>query len=641
MTQPPSISCPHAERCSGCPLIGLAPGSQLAWKTERVRAALAPYPELDALHLEPIRAAEPIHGYRRRAKLVAAPPAHLGLFARDTDHEVTDIPGCRALTPALVEAADALRRALAAGGERLGVFDPNQPLRHAVAVRAVDLRETRSGDQVSVLATLVLSAESERNGDALLAVGQALFEAIPRCTSLAVSFHDGSSPQLLGRRLRVLGGRHAVPDELGVAGLQQLAAHGAFVQVHRGQATALGALVAGALGDALGTALAGARVLELFGGSGALGLPLARAGARVLAIESFPPAVQRANDAAFDAGLADHARSAGAPASAARPAYEARAGDAGEVIGALAASGERFDAVLVNPPRRGVSPAAREAILRVAPRAVVYVSCDPGTLARDLAHLEVLGFATERLVPFDMIPLTEEVECVAVLTPASPPPPRVLFESAEIVAVDKPAPEPTIPHPEHPGSLLARVRALPDCEHAVPIHRLDAGTSGVVLFAKRAAHVTAWSKALGEESAEKAYVALVRGIVRAKGSITRDVREGKRRLAARSRYQRLEVVAGHSLVRVRPDQGRTHQIRQHLAAIDHAVLGDARYGHAPSNRHVGERYGLDRTFLHCARIELDAPGGERLVIESALAPDLAAVLERMRAPARRGTDEAA
>lgn len=626
MTQAPSISCPHAARCSGCPLIGLDADAQLAWKSARVQSALAPYPDLSAVHVEAIRAAEPIHGYRRRAKLVAAPPARLGLFARDTDHEVTDIPECRALTPALVEAAGALRRALAAGGERLGAFDPSQPLRHAVAVRAVDLRETRTGDQVSVLATLVLSAGSERNGDVLLAVGQELFEAIPRCTSLAVSFHDGVSPQLLGRRLRILGGRHAVPDDLGGTGLKQLAAHGAFVQVHRGQATALGALVATALRDALGT-LAGARVLELFGGSGALGLPLAHAGARVLAIESFAPAVQRANDAAFDAGLR---------------AYEARAGDASEVIGALAASGERFDAVLVNPPRRGVSPAAREAILRVAPRAVLYVSCDPGTLARDLAHLEVLGFATERLVPFDMIPLTEEVECVAVLTPASPPPPRVLFETAEIVAVDKPAPEPTIPHPEHPGSLLARVRALPDCEHAVPIHRLDAGTSGVVLFAKRAAHVAAWSKALGEETAEKAYLALVRGIVRAKGSISRDVREGKRRLAARSRYQRLEVIAGHSLVRVRPDQGRTHQIRQHLAAIDHAVLGDARYGHAPSNRHVGERYGLDRTFLHCARIELDAPvTGERLVLESALAPDLAAVLERMRAPARRGGDEPA
>ncbi|MBK7976802.1 MAG: hypothetical protein IPK07_27250 [Deltaproteobacteria bacterium] len=305
------ILCPHAERCSGCPLIGLDPPTQLTWKTERVRAALAPYADLSAVHVEPIRAAEPMAGYRRRAKLVAAAPARLGLFARDTDHEVADIPECRALTPALVEAADVLRRALAAGGERLGAFDPRHPVRHAVAVRAVDLREARTGEQVSVLATLVLSAESERNGEALLAVGRELFEAIPRCASLAVSFHDGISPQLLGRRLRVLGGRHAVPDELGVAGLHQLAAHGAFVQVHRGQALALGATVGAALGHTLGT-LDGARVLELFGGSGALGLPLAHAGARVLSIESFVPAVERANDAAFDAGLSIRDRSAGA-----------------------------------------------------------------------------------------------------------------------------------------------------------------------------------------------------------------------------------------------------------------------------------------------------------------------------------------
>ncbi len=230
-----------------------------------------------------------------------------------------------------------------------------------------------------------------------------------------------------------------------------------------------------------------------------------------------------------------------------------------------------------------------------------------------------------------MIPLTEEVETVAILEPASPVAPRVLYEDTEAIAVEKTPYEPTIPHPEHPGSLLDRVRRLPGYERAVPIHRLDAGTSGAVLFAREPAHVAAWSAALSADTCEKRYVAAVRGIVRAKGSINRKVRDGARRLAARSRYTRDEVVAGHSLVTVRPDQGRTHQIRQHLASIDHAVLGDARYGHAPSNRHVGERHGLDRTFLHCARISLTHPRtGEPLSVECPLAPDLASVIARMR-----------
>ncbi|MFN7953333.1 MAG: pseudouridine synthase [bacterium] len=640
MSPSPLVQCPHANRCSGCPLIELAPEAQLAWKAERVRDAVVPFADLALAEIAPIVAAPIVEGYRRRAKLIAAPPARLGLFARGTDHEVVDIPDCRVLGPAIADAAAAIRAALAApastGRSSFGAFDPKHPVRHAIGLRAVDLRETRLGSATDVMVTLILSAESERHSDALLGVAQTLFQAIPRCASLAVSFHDGHSPQVLGRRLRVLGGRTSVPDalpSLAAAGpsttpvaqppLSQLAAHGAFVQVHREQAAAVTTRVGAALADALG-GLAGTRILELFGGSGALGLPLASGGAEVVSIESFEPAVTRANDAAFNLGLGG---------------FRAIAADATDEAIARSTSGERFDAVLVNPPRRGVTPAAREAIARLAPRAVVYVSCDPDTLARDLAHLAILGLATTRIVPFDMIPLTEEIECVAVLEPTPAPVPRVLFESTEIVAVDKPAPEPTIPHPEHPGSLLARVRRLPGCDAATPIHRLDTGTSGVVLFARRPEHVAAWAKALTAESAEKTYLALVRGIVRAKGSISREVREQGRRLPARTRYRRSDVIAGHSLVEVRPDQGRTHQIRQHLAMIDHAVLGDARYGHAPSNRHVSERYGLDRTFLHCARIALDDPAtGSRLVVESPLAPDLAAVRARMLGAGRAPLD---
>ncbi len=627
------VHCVHASACSGCPLIERALADQRAWKQERVRAATSPYADLAGARIEPIRTAPTEEHYRRRAKLIAAPPARLGLFARGSDHEVIDIPACRVLTPALADAASAIRTALATGAASngaalLAAFDARQPGRAPIELRAVDLREVRLADAVEVMVTLVLSAESERHAEALHAIARTLFDAVPHCASLAVSFHDGRSPQVLGRHLRVVGGRTSLADELPSLAratsqqraesrgpLVQLAAHGAFVQVHREQAAAITTLVGDAFTELLGD-LAGARVLELFGGSGALGLPLASAGADVTSIESFEPAVTRANDAAFDLGLRG---------------FRAIAGDATDETVARAARRERFDAVLVNPPRRGLSPVAREGVARLAPRVIAYVSCDPVTLARDLAHFTILGLATSRIVPFDMIPLTEEVECVAVLTPAAPPAPRVLFENDEIVAIDKPAPEPTIPHPEHVGSLLARVRRLPGCAEAVPIHRLDAGTSGVVLFARRPAYVSGWATALGADGAEKSYLALVRGIVRAKGSVSRDVREQGRRHAARTRYKRSEVVAGHSLVEVRPDQGRTHQIRQHLAAIDHAVLGDSRYGHAPSNRHVGERYGLDRTFLHCARLSLvDPTSGAPLTIESPLAPDLTAVLSRMR-----------
>ncbi|HEX7480322.1 MAG TPA: RNA methyltransferase, partial [Polyangiales bacterium] len=100
-------------------------------------------------------------------------------------------------------------------------------------------------------------------------------------------------------------------------------------------------------------------------------------------------------------------------------------------------------------------------------------------------------------------------------------------------------------------------------------------------------------------------------------------------------YTRQSVIGGHSLLRVRPEHGRTHQVRKHLASINHAVLGDARFGDPASNRHFEHKHGLDRTFLQLARVQLLHPAtGEELVIDAPLAPDLAVVLERLRATAK-------
>src|SRR6185295_13913127 len=119
--------------------------------------------------------------------------------------------------------------------------------------------------------------------------------------------------------------------------------------------------------------------------------------------------------------------------------------------------------------------------------------------------------------------------------------------------------------------------------------------------------------ALAAETGRKIYLAGVKGITPIKGAVARALREEGRVQTARTRYRRLAVVSGHSLVRVVPEEGRTHQIRRHLAGIGHPVLGDARYGHAPTNRYFEERNALDRTFLHCVRLELVHPRtGERL-----------------------------
>jgi 23S rRNA (uracil1939-C5)-methyltransferase len=397
---------------------------------------------------------------------------------------------------------------------------------------------------------------------------------------------------------------HLEPD-----GPYHYASAGAFTQLHAAQAARVYELVAERFGATIGT-LSGKRVLELYAGSGALSLRLARAGAAVTAVESHTPAARLAERAAREQRLS----------------LSSRPGDAGAVLSDLARSGERFDAVAVNPPRRGLGPEVRKLVGALAPRVLVYVSCEPRTLARDADDLARLGLALRSVSPFDMIPLSDAVETVAAFTAGPAPAPRVLYENQALVAVSKSPHEPTTPQGEHARSLLGRVRALVGCENAVPVHRLDVGTSGVTLFARTPADVPELARALA--AGEKHYVALVRGIARKRGQITRPLKEAGALRDARTRYVRTRVVGGHSLVSVFPEAGRTHQVRRHLAGIGHPVLGDERHGDRASNAHFEHAHGLDRSFLHLEGVTLRI-GEESIALRDELAPDLAAVLESL------------
>jgi 23S rRNA (uracil1939-C5)-methyltransferase len=587
------VVCPHAEPCGGCPAIGLAYGEQLAHKRARVEAALARHGVLCDVAVREIAAADPIEGYRVRAKLVVGEHGELGLYARGGQHEVLDIPGCRVLAPRLSGTVARLRAWLAAA---------SQELRRGL--RGIDVREVEGA---GALVTLILDARDERDEARLAALAASVRACSEDVATVAASFQAG--PQLLGRGLRVLSGSERLRDRGAPAAPWIHAVPGAFVQAHRGQAARLQARVCAALGDPRGQS-----VLELFAGSGALGLALAAAGARVTLVDAWTQALEGACEAAREQRI---------------EGVDALAGDAAEIATKLAAADRRFDAVIANPPRRGLAPALRRAVADLEPGLLVYVSCNPESFARDLAALRTLGLAAAEVEPLDLIPLSDEVECLAFLRPAPAPPPAVLYTDGEVWIVAKDPHEPTTPQGGEAGSLLRRVQGLVGDDALAPVHRLDAGTSGACIFARRS-EVGAWARALA--AGRKEYVAAVRGIARARGSIARPLSDGARRLPAHTRYRRIEVVGGHSLLRVEPLEGRTHQIRRHLAGLGHAVLGDARHGHAPTNRHVSERHGLDRTFLHCARIDLVHPRtGEALSVEAPLPGDLGAVLASLAA----------
>jgi 23S rRNA (uracil1939-C5)-methyltransferase len=272
-------------------------------------------------------------------------------------------------------------------------------------------------------------------------------------------------------------------------------------------------------------------VLELYAGSGALGLRLAARGARVTAVESFEPARRRLDAAALAQSLE----------------VATAAGDSEAFVAALGGRGRggsprtrEFDVVLVNPPRRGLSAQVRSGLAQLGPRLVVYVSCNPETLARDASHLTLLGWQAQSLAAFDLIPLTDALESLALFAPAPPPLPRVLFEDACSLALYKLPFEPTTPQGESNLSLLERARVGLGLPELTPIHRLDQGTSGVCWFARSPSLVAPLARAL--ERGHKTYLALGMGVTHKKGAISRPLNDAGKLRPATTRYRRLELV---------------------------------------------------------------------------------------------------
>jgi 23S rRNA (uracil1939-C5)-methyltransferase len=463
----------------------------------------------------------------------------------------------------------------------------------------VDLREVESEAGAGVLLSLVLRAPAPGAG-ALAAAADALRAAIPALRALALRLHDGRAPGLLGGPPRLLHGPARVSDRLEPGAPAVRAAPGSFTQANRAQAARLQAAARRALGK-----LAGLRVLDVYAGSGALGLSLAAHGAQATAVEGFAPAAEAAREAAAAHGLA----------------LEVRAATAESALAALRREGARFEAAVANPPRAGMTRRAREALAALVGGPIVLVSCEPETLARDLAGFRELGFRVERLEPWDLMPLTDQVESLALLRPAPAPPAEPIRAESDWLAVAKPGGLASVPQREHADSLLARVRRLRGRSGALAVQRLEREASGVCLFASARAAERALSRALAAEDAEQRCLALVRGVARARGRLATP--------HGALRTRRLAVVAGHALLEATGAPAAAAVLRRALARVGEPVLGDERHGHAPSNRHLFERAGLDRCFLHVAGLRFTSPGGAAVALEAPLAPDLAQVLARL------------
>ena len=214
---------------------------------------------------------------------------------------------------------------------------------------------------------------------------------------------------------------------------------------------------------------------------------------------------------------------------------------------------------------------------------------------------------------------------------------EVLWDGPEALVVTKPSG--LLVHrgwDRDEDTLVDRLRAHLGVATVHPVHRLDRGASGALLFAKTPAAARALQAQFDRGTIAKTYLVLVRGVAPDEGAIDHPIpgKEGGERIDARSHFRRLahaETAPRHtSLVAVTTDTGRLHQVRRHMKHVDHPIIGDANYGKGKLNRALRDGYGLDRLALHAGRLGFDEPGtGERREVVAPLPEDLTRPLGRM------------
>lgn len=375
--------CPGFGSCGGCVWQHLAYPAQLVAKHQRVAAALADVSGVadGTLTIAAVRPSPTTIGYRNKGKYVAGRAGEhlvLGAYA-PRSHRVVDTLGCRVVAPIIDEVATWVRGAAEAAG--LVPYDERArtgELRYAIVREA-------AGD---VLVALVVAPRTARAKLEQVANALAKHPAIYGLVAVENDRRDGAIIPS-GSSAQVLLGHGFLVEEL--AGARVEVGAGEFVQVNRAQATAMYERVV-----ELAEVSAGSAAVDLFAGLGGIGLHLARAGAAVVAVEIDRDAVGALRHAAQRAGLP----------------LTAIAGDAADVRGQLTT---HPDVVVVNPPRKGLSDGARAVLAEWIAPTLVYVSCGPESLSRDLVALATRGYAPDVIEPFDLMPGTPQVETVVRL----------------------------------------------------------------------------------------------------------------------------------------------------------------------------------------------------------------------------------
>ena len=406
--------CPVYRSCGGCQLQALDYARQLAYKTGKVRSDLQRIggfspEELDRLMQPALAAPAPFH-YRNKAQvpvgMVNGCPA-AGFYAGRTHSIIPhttcllEQPSCHALLTTILSWM---------GQNKIPAYDEETG---KGLVRHVLLRTGRSSGEILVC-LIVNSDRLPQEQQLVEMLRETELGAAPHLVGIVLNTNTARTNVILGQQDRILWGRDWIEDSLQlqeVTGLQdaqaslaftpagapisfRISPH-AFYQVNAEQTERLYSIavsLAGLTGEET--------VWDLYCGVGTISLFMAQRAGRVCGVEIIPEAVENARQNALRSGISN---------------AEFFVGKAEEVLPAQAALGARADVICVDPPRKGCDRRCLDTILQMSPQRVVYISCNPATLARDLKILREGGYSVEIVQPVDMFPQTVHVETIVLL----------------------------------------------------------------------------------------------------------------------------------------------------------------------------------------------------------------------------------
>ena len=377
--------CPYAADCGGCVFWHMTYEEELRAKARRVQDALE---RIGGEHLGDlaITGSPDMRHYRNKAQYpvgLVRGKAEAGFFRQRT-HAVVPVRRCLIQGPE----ADQARQTVVQWMQehRVPVYDERTG---KGLVRHIYVRTARKTGQV--LVCLVINGDSIPQEKRLV---NNLLANVNNFHTLCLSIHKKPGNAVLGDKFVTLFGPGYVEDVL--CGLRFRLSPRSFYQVNRDQAERLyekAITLAGLTGTET--------VLDLYCGTGTITLALSRAAGRVIGVEIIPAAIRDAKENALR-NCVENA--------------EFFCADAGQAAKKFAEEGITPDVIVVAPPRKGLDETVIAAMVQMAPRRIVYVSCDPATLARDLRRLEEAGYRTTHAEAVDMFPRCHHVESVVLLS---------------------------------------------------------------------------------------------------------------------------------------------------------------------------------------------------------------------------------